>query len=50
MDDDFIDEAWIAAGPPPEEQGKSGCLGLVLLVVNGAGSVLVAVGMWVTFW
>ncbi len=46
MDDDFIDEAWIAAGPPPEEVEKQGCLALALLV-TGAG--LAGVGGFV-FW
>ena len=48
MDDDFIDEAWIAAGPPPEEQDKSGCLGLVLLVLSAAGGAFVGIGLWVS--
>ena len=47
MDDDFIDEAWIASGPPPEEHDRTGCLGLVLLVAAGAGGMLAGVAPWV---
>lgn len=47
MDDDVFDEAWIAAGPPPEEQEESGCLGLVLAVAGVVGASVVAVLLWV---
>lgn len=43
MDDDFFDEAWIAAGPPPEEQDESGCLGLVLALAGAVGASVVGV-------
>jgi len=47
VDDDFFDEAWIAAGPPPEEQEESGCLGLVLAVAGVVGASVVGVVLWV---
>lgn len=46
MDDDFIDAAWIAAGPPPEEQDEPGCFGLVLALLSAAGGSVVALGLW----
>lgn len=37
MSDDDLDALWIAAGPPPEEQGEGGCLTVIVLLASGIG-------------